>query len=59
MRAWPDQVVAGQCQWQRQFLDGEGVGLTVGGQCRDDVVVHAELGEGGSGVLLVDDGGLH
>ena len=41
-----DEVVAGQRQRQRQFLDGEGVFDAVFGQCAHDFLADAEFGKG-------------
>ena len=40
-----DQVVAGQRQRQRQFLDGKGMFDAVLGQCAHDFVADAEFGK--------------
>ena len=40
-----DEVVAGQCQGQRQLLNRESVFDALLGECADDLLAHAEVGE--------------
>ena len=54
-----DQVAACQGEGESELLDRERVGLAVSDQRIDDVLVDAELGEGGRSVGVVDDGRLH
>ena len=51
-----DQVVAGEGERQREFLDGKGMLDALFGQCADDFVADAKVGKGwcgGSSVVSV------